>query len=515
VAELAFSADLQDDGTVATPSPEAEISSPRITAVPPMTAVEHEAAAGEPVTIDPAILPAAEIGTAAQAAVVNPAVQPAMVNPAVAELCVPLSEADPCGPDLDLAGDTDYLNFFAQTEGILPSSFFSSEDGKPFDRSSIDLRSQVDTISPLWGRSRDLRLLVMRARLLILDRDLAGFATAIASIAQWLDKFWDDVHPRATGGDFGARVAALGALDLPTVVFPLQYTPLCEGRRIGAVTYRAWMIAVGEVKPRPGEQKHPSAALTEAIADAAPDALAATRRHIAMVKTSLGRIREIFMMQGSSLGLENLPALVDKIQGFVDPRAVLHEETGAHLTEGGHVSAAAKERFDGAAVGEPPASLAQAQQALAAIAAYYSRSEPSSPTLPLVRQAHQLIGKSFFEVMSILVPTQMDKAAFQIGADQFFELPLGKLSKLPEGTSSPNGQPRPSEDGGFVQYRIESRAQAIALLEQVQRFFRHAEPSSPVPMLCDRARALAERDFMGVLREVLPKAALKNFGAEK
>ena len=31
----------------------------------------------------------------------------------------------------------------------------------------------------------------------------------------------------------------------------------------------------------------------------------------------------------------------------------------------------------------------------------------------------------------------------------------------------------------------------------------------------DRARALAERDFMGVLREVLPKAALKTFGAEK
>jgi type VI secretion system protein ImpA len=521
VAELAFSAGLEDDGTVAMPPSAAEVSSPPITALPPMTAPEHEVAveqettAGQPAAIDPAILPAAEIVAATQATVVNPAVQPDMVNPAVAELCIPVSEADPCGPDLDLAGDADYLNFFAQTEGILPSSFFSNEDGKPFDRSSIDLRSQVDAIKPLWERSRDLRLLVMRARLLILDRDLGGFATAIAAIAQWLDKFWDDVHPRQTGGDFGARVAALGALDLPTVVFPLQYAPLCEGRRIGAVTYRAWMIAVGEVKPRPGEQKHPSAALTEAVADATPDALAATRRQVAMVKTSLGRIREIFMMQGSSLGLENLPALVDKLQGFVDPRAALDEETAAHLTEGDDVSAASKERIAAAAMGEPPASLAEAQQALAAIAAYYSRSEPSSPTLPLVRQAHQLIGKSFFEVMSILVPTQMDKAAFQIGADQFFELPLGKLSKLPEGASSPDGQVSPSEGGRSAQYRIESRAQAIALLEQVQRFFRHAEPSSPVPMLCDRARALAERDFMGVLREVLPKAALKNFGAEK
>ena len=158
-----------------------------------------------------------------------------------------------------------------------------------------------------------------------------------------------------------------------------------------------------------------------------------------------------------------------------------------------------------------PASLAQAKDALAAIADYYSRLEPSSPTLPLVRQAHQLIGKSFIEVMNILVPTQMEKAAFQIGADQVFELPVGKLSKLPEAAPPAAAQAETGASG----YSVQSRAQAIALLEQVQRFFRSAEPSSPVPILCERARALAERDFMGVLRDVLPKAALKNAGADK
>jgi type VI secretion system protein ImpA len=53
------------------------------------------------------------------------------------------------------------------------------------------------------------------------------------------------------------------------------------------------------------------------------------------------------------------------------------------------------------------------------------------------------------------------------------------------------------------------------LLDMVQRFFRLSEPSSPVPMFCDRARALAERDFMGVLRDVLPKSALKNINTDK
>ena len=73
--------------------------------------------------------------------------------------------------------------------------------------------------------------------------------------------------------------------------------------------------------------------------------------------------------------------------------------------------------------------------------------------------------------------------------------------------------PGPPQAAQRIQVR--SRAQAIALLDQVQRYFRLSEPSSPVPMLCERARAFAERDFMAVLREVLPKAALRDIGAEK
>lgn len=425
-------------------------------------------------------------------------------------LCVPLSEMDPCGPDLDTEGDGDYLNFFASAENILPSTFFSPDDGRPFDRASIDLPGQLDAMKPLLERTRDLRLLILRARLFVLNRDLGGFAAVLAAIAEWLEKFWDAIHPRSQDGDLGARAATVSALDLPTVVFPLQYAPLYDAGRIGAVTYRMWMVASGEVKPRQGEQKHPTSTLTEAMADADAAALAASRKHVATIKASLGRIRNAFLLKGSSAGLENLPALVDKISAFIDPMAA------AQATPEAGADAAAKDTPVKPA-GAAPVSLTQARDALAAIAEYYSRMEPSSPTLPLVRQAHQLIGKSFIEVMTILVPTQMEKAAFQIGAEQVFELPLGRLSKLPEMASakSPGDGPGPPDGADAPQYTVESRSQAIALLDQVQRFFRASEPASPVPMLCDRARALAERDFMGVLRDVLPKAALKNAGVDK
>jgi type VI secretion system protein ImpA len=432
------------------------------------------------------------------------------LDPPIVALCEPISESDPFGPDLDFDGDGDYLNFLASAEGILPSSFFSPEDGKPFDRTTVDLAGQIAGIDALLRRSRDLRLLVMRARLHILNRDLGGFAVTLATLAEWLDRFWEGVHPRPQGGDVAARTAALAALDLPTVVFPLQYAPLFEARRIGVVTYRASMIAAGEVKPRTGEQRHTANALAEAMSDADPTVLAASRRHVATLRASLGRIRNTFALQGSASGLETLPALVEKILAFVDP-LVASREQAASRVETDDTS-----KSSGATIGAGPASLAQAKDALAAIADYYSRLEPSSPTLPLVRQAYQLIGKSFIEVMSILVPTQMDKAAFQIGADQVFELPVGRLSKQPEGASLASGDgAHPSEGAGSPAYKVQSRADALALLEQVQRFFRRAEPSSPVPILCERARGLAERDFMGVLRDVLPKAALKNAGADK
>jgi type VI secretion system protein ImpA len=455
-----------------------------------------------------------------------PAAAPAL-DPAVAALCQPVPGPDPCGPDLDFEGDAAYLNYFAQVEMILPTSFFSQEDGKPFDRASVDLPRQIEAIKPLLARTGDLRLLIMLVRLMALNRDLGGFATGLAAIAEWLDRYWDGVHPRPQNGKLAARQGALVALDLPTVVFPVQYMPLIEAGRTGIITYRAWMIANGEAKERAGEIKLSPAAIVAARGDADPAALAPIRRQVALAQASLDRIRKAFLVNGASAGLDQISTLVGKILTFIDPAAAERTEAPASA-EADQAAEAGTAGPGGAATrssGAAPASLAEVREALAAVADYYGRSEPSSPTLPLVRQAHHLVGKSFFEVMSVLVPTQIDKAAFQIGSDQFFELPVGKLSQLlAAGAAAPAPAPAGGDQAADAtgpngpaepRYRVASRSQAIALLEQVQRYFRHNEPSSPVPMLCDRARALAERDFMGVLRDVLPKSALKTTGADK
>lgn len=59
---------------------------------------------------------------------------------------------------------------------------------------------------------------------------------------------------------------------------------------------------------------------------------------------------------------------------------------------------------------------------------------------------------------------------------------------------------------GSVPGAIRSREDAIRALDAVVAFFRSNEPSSPVPMLVERARRLVARDFLDVLAELLPDA---------
>ena len=69
---------------------------------------------------------------------------------------------------------------------------------------------------------------------------------------------------------------------------------------------------------------------------------------------------------------------------------------------------------------------------------------------------------------------------------------------------------------------IRSRDEAVRALEAVANYFRIHEPSSPVPLFCDRAKGLVARDFLAVLEDIAPDAVklaraaggLKDSGAE-
>ncbi len=65
-------------------------------------------------------------------------------------------------------------------------------------------------------------------------------------------------------------------------------------------------------------------------------------------------------------------------------------------------------------------------------------------------------------------------------------------------------------------FRIETRADAMAVLESLCVYFRNHEPASPVPLLLQRAKRLIPMSFVDILRELAPdgvQQALQSVGA--
>ena len=54
--------------------------------------------------------------------------------------------------------------------------------------------------------------------------------------------------------------------------------------------------------------------------------------------------------------------------------------------------------------------------------------------------------------------------------------------------------------------KIRSREDAVRMLDQISEYFRRNEPSSPVPLLLQRAKGLISKDFMEILRDLTPDA---------
>jgi type VI secretion system protein ImpA len=91
---------------------------------------------------------------------------------------------------------------------------------------------------------------------------------------------------------------------------------------------------------------------------------------------------------------------------------------------------------------------------------------------------------------------------------------LGKLNRLLRAQLSsrqgaaegPTPDSAPVPGGVIAVGAIKSRQDAIRALDAVSDFFRRNEPSSPIPLIVDRAKRLVSKDFLEVLADIAPDA---------
>jgi type VI secretion system protein ImpA len=419
---------------------------------------------------------------------------------------VAISEDKPCGEDL-FGDDGTFMSFTVKAEGLLPASFYSKTDGSPFDRNSVDLPGECKTGESLASRTHDIRLLTILARLHALNRDAAQVAVLMERIAALLATYWDDVHPRAEQGDFSYRMACLQALDDNAhVVLPLQYSTLLRHPRAGDISLRAILLATGKIDPREGEQPIDASDLKRAMAEIDLEALRAAHDLFARLADAVTAIRATWLDRAGY----DQAVRFDLLAPFAEKgRDILAGYLAGREPDAGTVPGAATGTDDNS--NSPAVSgsgsvgtFADAGHALSAAADFFARHEPSNPALPLIRQAQQLMGKSFVDVLRILAPNHVEAACLNIGkGPSYLQFPVERLAEF---SALPDSPEVPENSGAFV---ANSRHEAIGLLTSVNAFYAKSEPSSPLPLFTERASALAGKDFLGIIRDILPEDAMK------
>ena len=350
----------------------------------------------------------------------------------LATITDPISDDMPCGPDLDMEFDGDFMNFEANVGMAWPERYFS------WDAATLKGHTYYDQIAELLGRSRDLRLLVPLAKLRILEGDIIGFSEVLDAVHRLLKEHWADVHPQPA--DFlELSMGQLSTLnDNASSVLPFHHARIVASRRSGPITYRKWMVATGEVNPREEEDRYDAGTLTAAIAEADSGEVDSVLQALEQARDAVAGIKLVCIQEA---GYENAPTLDNLTKAIEGSIAMVEGATGkgdapaaedAPTQDGPGAPAVAAGTAASVVVQLPAGSIESredAVEAMHAAAKYFAVFEPSSPVPMLLREAQNAASKSFYELVNDLMPDTASSAFVSLGREPWFEVSLMMLDQ--------------------------------------------------------------------------------------
>ena len=202
-------------------------------------------------------------------------------------LLEPISEAEPCGPDLDDVGDEKYLNYVLAVTGRIPDRYYRQDTGRPIDRAEIKLKEE--TRSDRRAPQGDTRSQAAQHRGAVpeLCRRVAGFADCLEAMGGLVERFWSDVHPKAIEGDFTMRQNVFaGSMTGRRSYSRCKMRPWCVTSALVRSRLRQYAVATGAAEKREDEtipeigeiQRSIAAEEMRAQSDLSFDAASAPRR---------------------------------------------------------------------------------------------------------------------------------------------------------------------------------------------------------------------------------------------
>lgn len=308
-----------------------------------------------------------------------------------------IAEEPPCGPDLEY--DPGFLMLQEATlvkpeqqfgETIIPAEF---PDWRLIERMGL----------ALLARTKDLRIVIILARACVNNYGPTGLEQTLQLILQWLQQYWDEVHPRIDidgERDLMMRVNALAQLsDTETLIADLRASLVISPPGMGTIKLRELETLINDkvmngVSGSTYEQV--IAALREAKHNSVPAVLALeqAREHLKVINQLLHN--RLGNMDAPDLSV--LQQLLDLLtQSFID-------EAAANADDSSATTEAAMNGGPGSAWTGEIRSRDDALRALDRVCVYLERHEPTNPAPLLLRRAKKLMTSNFLEIIGDLAP---------------------------------------------------------------------------------------------------------------
>jgi len=328
-------------------------------------------------------------------------------------LLEPVSAEAPCGTDLEMTGDADFLELGRLGQGkpeleeVGVASHLQIPDWKQLQKKAIEL----------LRRSKDLRPAVELTRSLVRTDGWPGFARGLEVVRGLVERYWEGLFPLLDPDDDNdpqMRLSILRDLIAQPQLLALRRTPLVASKTLGKFSLKDIEIANNESPPDKGVPAPSMASIDGAARDTDLDALdqstAAVKACLAHAAGLQAALTEKIDAGEAVSVCGPLNILLKKADAFLAPRlaqrkptpvVVVEEEVPVADSDG---KPAAPPPRQGGGLGGSITSREEVVKAIDLIMAYYARYEPSNPVPLLMARCKRLVMMSFVDIVKELVP---------------------------------------------------------------------------------------------------------------
>ena len=359
----------------------------------------------------------------------------------------PLAVPDSAG--LDLRNDMRFLALERALDGASRATRAEQLAKGNTGDVALDWAHLLDEAEALAQTGRDLRLLVVVARIMTNMRGPEGLAEGLDLLAETLETWWDHLHPALREGQLvreaalrrinalyqieNADAGILGDLEFNTVLAP-RGLPVVSGGDLAAGAVSASMLAaegptgLSAAEQAEREARH-DARVTRvltacrALRDTEPETVARLETGLAAALAALDRLEAALAARIGDDPPTRFPALRRVLERMAatlaSPPAQFTRAAAPATAQAADAPAAAPAPMPGpmpAAAAAAPASAglpsrlasrAQVEACLDLIIDFYDRNEPASPLPHLARRMKKMVPMNFLQLMEELAPGGM------------------------------------------------------------------------------------------------------------